>query len=119
MGHQGHPGGGHDGRPLGGRRDQVHGLTRTLTRTLTLTLTLILTPTLTPTLPLPRYACEVACRPEAAGKTIVVVVPSHGIRYVQHPLWGKMKTEAATALPSPPCSDKEAPILLWDSAAQP
>ena len=57
--------------------------------------------------------------PEAAGKTIVVVVPSHGIRYVQHPLWGKMKTEAASALPSPPCSDKEAPILQWDSAAQP
>lgn len=66
-----------------------------------------------------KYACDVACRAEAAGKTIVVVVPSHGIRYVQHPLWGKMKTEAATALPSPPCSDKEAPILLWDSAAQP
>ena len=42
---------------------------------------------------LPRYACDVACRPEAAGKTIVVVVPSHGIRYVQHPLWGKMKAE--------------------------
>ena len=28
-------------------------------------------------------------------------------------------TCAPTALPSPPCSDKEAPILLWDSAAQP
>merc|ERR1719424_608714 len=40
-----------------------------------------------------KYACDVACRPEAAGKTIVVVVPSHGIRYVQHPLWGKMKAE--------------------------
>jgi len=66
-----------------------------------------------------KYACDVACRPEAAGKTIVVVVPSHGIRYVQHPLWGKMKAEVATALPSPPCSDKEAPILQWDSAAQP
>eukprot|EP00320_Phaeocystis_rex_P014112 CAMPEP_0119057750 /NCGR_PEP_ID=MMETSP1178-20130426/2152_1 /TAXON_ID=33656 /ORGANISM="unid sp, Strain CCMP2000" /LENGTH=404 /DNA_ID=CAMNT_0007038607 /DNA_START=46 /DNA_END=1260 /DNA_ORIENTATION=+ len=65
-----------------------------------------------------KYACEVASRPEAKGKTVVVVVPSHGIRYVQHPLWGKMKAEAATALPSTPCSDKEAPILLWDSAAQ-
>ena len=40
-----------------------------------------------------KYACDVACRPEAAGKTIVVIVPSHGIRYVQHPLWGKMKAE--------------------------
>ena len=39
-----------------------------------------------------------ACRPEAAGKTIVVVVPSHGIRYVQHPLWGKMKTEVCYRL---------------------
>ena len=111
----------------------MRGLTRTPTSTLTLTLTLALTLTLTlslsltltlslsltPALTLPRYACDVACRPEAAGKTIVVVVPSHGIRYVQHPLWGKMKTEAASALPSPPCSDKEAPILLWDSAAQP
>ena len=66
-----------------------------------------------------KYACEVACRPEAAGKTIVVVVPSHGIRYVQHPLWGKMKAEAGAALPSPPCSDKEAAILQWDSANPP
>ena len=140
---------------------------------------------------------------QAAGKTIVVVVPSHGIRYVQHPLWGKMKAEVrgphahvhvhaigithmymscmpcthlgphahdmrmhmhmhmhmcihvhtcactmclrgrqiyhanvylagwraqhvhictmqvAVALPSPPCSDKDAAILQWDSAAQP
>ena len=49
----------------------------------------------------------------------MVVVPSHGIRYVQHPLWGKMKAEAGAALPSPPCSDKEAAILQWDSANQP
>jgi len=63
-----------------------------------------------------KYACDVACRDEAEGKTIVVVVPSHGIRYVQHPLWSKMKEEAAKALPSPPISDKEADICQWDSA---
>ena len=40
-----------------------------------------------------KYACDIACRPEAAGKTIVVVVGSHGIRYVQHPLWAKVKPE--------------------------
>jgi len=65
-----------------------------------------------------KYACDIACRDEAAGKTIVVVVPSHGIRYVQHPLWTAMKTEAAKALPSPPCGDKEAAICLWDSSKQ-
>jgi len=63
------------------------------------------------------YAFEVAARPEAKGKTIVVIIPSHGIRYVAHPLWGAVSAEANTALPSgvPPCSDKEAPALLWDS----
>lgn len=66
-----------------------------------------------------KYACDVACRPEAEGKTIVVVVPSHGIRYVQHPLWGPMKAEATSALPSTPVSDKEAPILQWDSETPP
>ena len=40
-----------------------------------------------------KYACDVACRPEAAGKTIVVMVGSHGIRYVQHPLWAKIEDE--------------------------
>jgi len=65
-----------------------------------------------------KYACDIACKEESAGKTIVVVVPSHGIRYVAHPLWAGAKAEATKALPSPPCSDKEAPILLWDSAAQ-
>jgi len=65
-----------------------------------------------------KFACDLACRDEAEGKTIVVVVPSHGIRYVQHPLWASMKEEATKALPSPPCSDKEAEICLWDSAKQ-
>jgi len=30
-----------------------------------------------------------------------------------------MKAEVAKALPSSPCNDKDAPILQWDSAAQP
>lgn len=65
-----------------------------------------------------KYAFDVAARPEAKGKTIVVVIPSHGIRYVAHPLWGSVSAEAGAALPPgvPPCSDKEKPILLWDSA---
>lgn len=64
------------------------------------------------------YAFEIASRPEAKGKTIVVVIPSHGIRYVAHPLWGAVSAEADTALPpgQPPCADKEAPICLWNSA---
>lgn len=66
-----------------------------------------------------KYAIDVASRPEAAGKSIVVVIPSHAIRYTMHPLWGKVKEEAGKALPSPPNMDKEAPILLWDSAQQP
>ena len=65
-----------------------------------------------------KYAFDVAARPEAAGKTIVVVIPSHGIRYVAHPLWGAVSAEANAALPPgvPPCSDKEKPILAWNSA---
>jgi len=63
-----------------------------------------------------KYAIDVACRPEATGKTVVVVVPSHGIRYVAHPLWAAMKEEAGSALPSVPESDKEKGVLLWDSA---
>ena len=63
------------------------------------------------------YAFQVASRPEAAGKTIVVVIPSHGIRYVAHPLWGGVSAEAAIALPPgmAPCTDKELPIVSWDS----
>ena len=63
------------------------------------------------------YTFEVASRPEAAGKTIVVVVPSHGIRYVAHPLWGGVSAEANVALPPgwAPCSDKELPVLSWSS----
>ena len=65
-----------------------------------------------------KYAFDVASRPEAKGKTIVVVLPSHGIRYVAHPLWASVNAEADKALPAgvPPVTDKEKPIILWDSA---
>jgi len=63
-----------------------------------------------------KVALDIACRPEAKDKTIVVVVPSNAIRYTMHPLWGALKEEAGKALPSPPVSDKEAPVMQWDSA---
>jgi cysteine synthase A len=63
-----------------------------------------------------KVALEVAARPEAAGKTIVVLLASHGIRYTQHPLWAAAKKEAAVALPGPPNMDKDAPIELFNSA---
>ena len=44
-----------------------------------------------------KVAADVACRPEAAGKT-VVVFPSSGIRYVMHPMWAELKAEAAEPL---------------------
>ena len=64
-----------------------------------------------------KYALDVAARPEMRGKTVVVVVPSHGIRYVAHPLWAAVSAEAAVALPADlvPCADKEQPIILWAS----
>lgn len=64
-----------------------------------------------------KYAFDVAARPEAKGSTIVVVLPSHGIRYVAHPLWAAVNAEANEALPpgEAPCSDREQPILLWAS----
>lgn len=66
-----------------------------------------------------KYAFDIAARPEAKGKTIVVVIPSHAIRYCAHPLWGPVQQEAEIALPpgEPPCSDKTQPVLLWDSAS--
>ena len=59
-------------------------------------------------------ATEVASRPEAAGKTIVVIFPSSGIRYVNHPMWSPQLEEAATALPRPPNMDPE-PLLRFKS----
>mmetsp|Transcript_18412 Transcript_18412/g.46645 ORF Transcript_18412/g.46645 Transcript_18412/m.46645 type:complete len:355 (+) Transcript_18412:181-1245(+) len=61
-------------------------------------------------------AMAVAARPESAGKTFVVMCASHGIRYTAHPLWAELKDEACRALPSQPNMDKEADVLLWDSA---
>ena len=47
-----------------------------------------------------KVACDVASRPEAAGKTIVVILASHGIRYTAHPLWSAVKQEAVDNLPA-------------------
>lgn len=63
-----------------------------------------------------KTAMDVAARPEAKGKTIVVIAASHGIRYTAHPLWKETKEEAAKALPKPPNMSKEADTLLWDSS---
>lgn len=63
-----------------------------------------------------KVALEVAARPEAAGKTIVVLLASHGIRYTAHPLWKGVKEEASVALPVPPNLDLDAPIELFNSA---
>jgi hypothetical protein len=47
-----------------------------------------------------KVAIEVASRPEAKGKTIVVILASHGIRYTAHPLWADVKKEAVANLPA-------------------
>jgi len=66
-----------------------------------------------------KYALDIAARPEMRGKVIVVVIPSHGIRYVAHPLWAAVNAEAGAALPPAlvPCGDKEQPVILWASDA--
>ena len=63
-----------------------------------------------------KVACDLALTEEAAGKTIVVMQASHGIRYVNHPMWAAVKKEATLALPSPPNMDKEAETVLWKSS---
>jgi cysteine synthase A len=63
-----------------------------------------------------KVACDVASRPESAGKTLVVVCASHGIRYVAHPLWADVKKEAEAALPKPPNMDKTIECVQWDSS---
>ena len=63
-----------------------------------------------------KVACEIACRDESAGKTIVAICASHGIRYVAHPLWGAVKKEAAAAPPAPPNTDKALPTVQWKSS---
>ena len=62
-----------------------------------------------------RVAVEVAHSDEAAGKTIVVVVPSSGIRYTTHPLWAEEKAEAAAILAPPPDFSNAPPLLRWRS----
>lgn len=62
-----------------------------------------------------KVACDVAARPEMAGKTVVVVLASHAIRYATHPLWSSLKTEAASALPSPPNTNKDIELVQWTS----
>ena len=62
-----------------------------------------------------KVCCELACRPEYAGKTIVGVVASSGIRYVRHPMWEAQRLEADKALPMPPDLDNEFPRLRWKS----
>mmetsp|Transcript_15729 Transcript_15729/g.26531 ORF Transcript_15729/g.26531 Transcript_15729/m.26531 type:complete len:361 (+) Transcript_15729:161-1243(+) len=65
-----------------------------------------------------KVAADIAARPEAQGKTIVVIFPSSGIRYVNHPvLWTAVKDEAKKALPAPPNMDAE-PLLRWESDRQ-
>lgn len=63
-----------------------------------------------------KVAMDLAARPEAKGKTIVVIAASHGIRYTAHPLWKEKKEEASKALPRPPNMSKDADTLLWDSS---
>jgi len=62
-----------------------------------------------------KVAADIASRPEAKGKTIVVIFPSSGIRYTSHPSWGGVQAEAAEALPVPPNMDPE-PLFRWNSA---
>lgn len=64
-----------------------------------------------------KVAMDLAARPEAKGKTIVVIAASHGIRYTAHPLWKTAKAEAVKALPKPPNTSKDCDTLLWDSSA--
>ncbi|KAL7434945.1 hypothetical protein ACHAXM_004358 [Skeletonema potamos] len=63
-----------------------------------------------------KVAMDLAGRPEAKGKTIVVIAASHGIRYTAHPLWKEMKEEAKVALPQPPNMSKDEGTLFWDSS---
>ena len=62
-----------------------------------------------------KVCADIASRPESAGKTIVGVVASSGIRYVKHPMWEALRTEADSALPVPPDLENEFPILRWKS----
>jgi len=41
---------------------------------------------------------------------------SHGIRYVNHPMWAAVKKEASAALPTPPNLSKELEPVQWKSS---
>lgn len=61
-----------------------------------------------------KVCCDIAARPDMAGKTVVGIVASSGIRYVKHPMWEAERTEADAALPVPPLI--EGPLdLRWKS----
>ena len=63
-----------------------------------------------------KVAMDLAKRPEAKGKTIVVICASHAIRYTDHPLWKPLMEEAEKALPKPPNMSKDADTILWKSS---
>ena len=44
---------------------------------------------------------QVGCRPENAGKLIVVIIPSFGERYLSTALFADIHSEAANQLPEP------------------
>ena len=64
-----------------------------------------------------QVACEIACSDEAAGKTVVAIFPSSGIRYVAHPMWAGIKQEAAAILAPPPDFSNAPPMVRWKSEA--
>ncbi|KAL1529071.1 hypothetical protein AB1Y20_000047 [Prymnesium parvum] len=64
-----------------------------------------------------KVACEIACTDEAKGKTIVVIFPSAGIRYVAHPMWAAAKEEAAAILAPPADLSNAPPMMRWKSEA--
>jgi len=61
-----------------------------------------------------KVAADIASRPEAKGKTIVVIFPSSGVRYMAHPSNAAVNAEAAEGLPAPPNMDPE-PLFRFKS----
>ena len=57
-------------------------------------------------------ALALARTPAAAGKTVVVLLASSGIRYVTHPMWATERGEADVAFPAKPATAAE-PLCLW------
>jgi len=63
-----------------------------------------------------KVAVDIASRSDAAGKTIVVVLPSHAIRYAGHGLWDGLREESDAALPVPANLDLDARTCLFKSS---